>query len=206
MKKRFGFIAIGLFIIASSNVHAASSVDLRVTGSITPSACVPQLSSGGLIDYGKISVKDLRWDKVMPVQRLQLSVNCDAATFFAIKSTDNRSGTAHNNSSSAFGLGLGVNDHKLGMYNLTMENALADGAVARLVESVDSSTWFPVSEGQVWQPKWMRTANASGPDFAPVAMQTFEADMVVATTIAQLRNLAAEVSLDGSATLDIVYL
>ena len=87
MKKRFGFIAIGLFIIASSNVHAASSVDLRVTGSITPSACVPQLSSGGLIDYGKISVKDLRWDKVMPVQRLQLSVNCDAATFFAIKST-----------------------------------------------------------------------------------------------------------------------
>lgn len=206
MRIRSSSIAVGLFVIVASNVHAASSVDLRVTGKITPSACVPQLSNGGVIDFGKMSVKDFQWDTVMPVQRMQLSVNCDAATYFAIKSTDNRAGTAADNSASSFGLGLGENEHKLGRFHLTMENALADGAAARLVESYDGSTWFLASDGQVWQPSWLRTVNAPGPDYAPIAMRTFEAGLVVATTVYRLRNLAAEVSLDGSATLDIIYL
>lgn len=32
---------------------AASSADLNVFGTITPSACAPVLSDGGVIDHGK---------------------------------------------------------------------------------------------------------------------------------------------------------
>ena len=46
----------GALLLALSNaVCAASSVDLTVKGLITPSACAPSLSSGGLVDHGKVA-------------------------------------------------------------------------------------------------------------------------------------------------------
>lgn len=206
MKKRLSCIAASLCILAASNVSAASSVDLSVTGVITPSACTPALSNNGVVDHGKISIKDIT-SKPLPVVTLQLGVICDAATFFAIKSTDNRQGTAADNGGSFFGLGLGENDHKLGTVALTMENALADGVLHPLVESANGSTWFPVSVGQRWQPGWLRSVNTPGSqDYTPIAMQKFETDVVVETKINKPRVISAETPLDGSATLDIVYL
>jgi type 1 fimbria pilin len=55
-------LLIGVLLASAGNAIAASSVDLTVKGSITPSACTPLLSSGGVADFGKISVKDLRPD------------------------------------------------------------------------------------------------------------------------------------------------
>lgn len=200
-------IVAAVFFVFATHANAASSVDLSVIGKITPAACTPQLSNGGVVDYGKISVKDLvNGLNPMPVVAIQLTVACDAATFFAVKSTDNRKDTSADNSHSSFGLGLGENNQKLGLYNLTMENALADGAAAQMVESVDGSTWFPVSASQIWQPDWMRTANAPGPDYAPIAMQTFTADVVVATKVRKPDVITSEMRLDGSATLVVFYL
>ncbi|MFE4459165.1 DUF1120 domain-containing protein [Nocardia tengchongensis] len=51
----------------------ASSVDLTVTGIITPSACTPTLTNGGIVDYGKTSAR-----------YSQLTVTCDAATLMAL--------------------------------------------------------------------------------------------------------------------------
>ncbi|MCU1760554.1 DUF1120 domain-containing protein [Pseudomonas sp. 14P_8.1_Bac3] len=210
MGKKLSYLTAVVCLAAASNVSAASSTDLSVKGTITPAACVPQLSNGGVVDHGKISIKDLPGSigaiKPLPNVTLQLSVSCDAATFFAVKSTDNRKNTAADNSISSFGLGLGENDQKLGLYTLRMENALADGAQASLVESVDGTTWFLAAPGQIWQPDWMRTVNAPGPDYAPIAMQTFTTDVVVATKLYKPKVLTAETPLDGSATLDIVYL
>ncbi|MBZ9781425.1 DUF1120 domain-containing protein [Pseudomonas sp. REP124] len=205
MNKRSSCIATALLILGSTNVNAASSTDLSVTGKITPSACVPQLSNGGVVDYGKISIKDVTSKPLQPVA-VQLSVNCDASTFFAVKVTDNREGTQSDNSRSSFGLGLGENNHKLGIYQLSMANALADGVVHPIVESFDGRSWFVISPGHIWQPGWMRTINAPGHDYAPIAMQKFTTDVVVTTTINKPRVLTAETALDGSATLDIVYL
>ncbi|MEX3773670.1 DUF1120 domain-containing protein [Pseudomonas sp. MYb118] len=206
MKNRLSCIAASLYILAASNVNAASSVDLSVTGTITPSACTPVLSNGGVIDHGKISIKDIT-SKPLPAMTLQLGVNCDAATFFAIQGTDNREDSASNNSPDSFGLGLGENNHKLGFYRLFMELAMADGVLHPIVESVDGSTWFPVSSGQIWQPRWLRSVNTPGsPDHAPVAVKEFLADVTVQTTLNKPRVLTTETSLDGSATLDIVYL
>jgi len=210
MGKKLSYLTAVVCLAAASNVSAASSTDLSVKGTITPAACVPQLSNGGVVDHGKISINDFVGTgtpiKQLPAVSLQLSVSCDAATFFAVQSTENRKDTAADNSPSSFGLGLGEDDQKLGLYTLAMENALADGAQARLVESVDGDVWFPVSAGQLWQPGWMRTVNAPGPDYAPIAMQTFTTDVVVATKLYKPKVLTAETPLDGSATLDIVYL
>ena len=48
-----------LSLACAPSVLAASTVDLSVHGLIVPAACMPQLSSGGLIDYGKVAQQDL---------------------------------------------------------------------------------------------------------------------------------------------------
>jgi hypothetical protein len=212
MNNRLSCIAATLLAVSATSVNAASSVDLSVTGVITPAACMPQLSNGGVVDHGKISARDINHKVDLPPVTLRMSVSCDASTFFAVKIIDNREGTVWGDrwnfpSPSLFGLGLSVDDEKLGSYVLMMQNPLADSVEFPLVESVDGKVWFSAQDTQVWQPGWMRSVSAPGnPDHTPVAVKTLEADLVVSTTIYKPKIITQEIPLDGSATLDIVYL
>nr|WP_314528591.1 DUF1120 domain-containing protein [uncultured Pseudomonas sp.] len=69
-------LLITALLASTGHAVAASSVDLSVKGSITPSACMPSMSSSGTVDYGKLSAKDLNADKVtrLPSEYLQLRV------------------------------------------------------------------------------------------------------------------------------------
>ena len=55
-----------LLIACAPMAFAASSADLSVTGLITPSACTPSLSDGGIVDHGKLTVKDLKRTSPQP--------------------------------------------------------------------------------------------------------------------------------------------
>ncbi|WP_256590845.1 MULTISPECIES: DUF1120 domain-containing protein [unclassified Pseudomonas] len=59
MKKYLAALSATALIGVAPFAMAASSVDLTVTGTITPAACMPSISNGGAIDLGKISAKDL---------------------------------------------------------------------------------------------------------------------------------------------------
>jgi hypothetical protein len=48
-----------LLITNASYTVAESSTGLDVTGTITPSSRIPSLSSGGIVDHGKLTMKDL---------------------------------------------------------------------------------------------------------------------------------------------------
>ncbi len=207
MNKKLILMAASLLLAGASNAFAASSADLTVTGLITPSACTPGLSNGGVVDHGKISIKDLAHYTKLEKVTLQLKVDCAASTFFALKSTDNREGTDISNGPdtlSLYGLGLSADNQKLGNYELTMENVLADGTERLLIESVNGNTWFHASPDTVWQPGWMRSVSAPG--YIPAAVQNLLTDLVVATAIKKPIMTTDEIRLDGSATLDVVYL
>ncbi|MDQ0650568.1 DUF1120 domain-containing protein [Pseudomonas cedrina] len=203
-----------LLLAGVSNAWAASSVDLSVTGAITPAACTPALSAGGVVDLGKISVSDLNSgrDTPLPPQSLALTVNCTAATLFAVKASDNRSGSSGDWGAglSSFGLGLVDGDKKVGWYLLKMSNSLADGVSQPVIESMVGDVWLNAPDDtQIWQPDWMRAFNAgSDTSPAPMPVQNMTTDLVVQTTIVRKEQLPTgqEVPLDGSATLDIVYL
>ncbi|WP_248731101.1 DUF1120 domain-containing protein [Pseudomonas sp. MWU13-2517] len=203
-------IAAALMLAGVSTVSAASSVDLSVTGKITPAACTPSLSRGGTVDHGKISVQDLnpRGNTQLPNATLTFEVNCVATTALAVKVTDNRFGTAGYTdwTDSYFGLGLASNNNKIGWYELRMNNATADGVPREVIESVDGKTWLYA--GTVWQPNWMRSLNGATGSYAPLPMQAFKADLDFITWIVDKNKLPAaeEVLIDGSATLDVVYL
>lgn len=135
-----------LLLTTAGNCVAASSVDLAVKGLITPSACEPSLSNGGVYELGKIPAKDLNLDQTtpLPAQRLNLVITCDASTLMAIEPRDNRSGSNQSEFLSNFGLGLNNNTEKLGYITLNLYAILANGVAARGLGR-SSEGWAPTS-------------------------------------------------------------
>lgn len=210
MKQSLSLVTSAFLLMGASNLYAASSIDLSVVGVLTPSACTPALSGGGVVDHGKISLSDFEfpYDIYLPDATLALSINCEASTLMAVKATDNRPGTAWYgfDTDSAFGLGL-YNSRRLGGYQLLVKNVQADGAAAPAIESVDGKTWFPAPEGQIWQGGWMRSVGAVGEaDAVPVPVQNLAMEVLIQTRVRKPTGATEEVPLDGSTTLAIFYL
>lgn len=206
MNTRLTTLAASVLLLHSATTFAASTVDLTVKGLIVPSACTPSLSAGGVIDHGKISAKDLNPDNptVIGNHTLVLAVNCDAAIQFALHSIDNR---ASSSVSSTYGLGFVNETQKLGGYNLTLANPLAeDGVVVQPIASSDQgNTWF---KEKFWDPGLYMSVAAMDDDSQPLAVKDLVVDLQVQTFIMGTAgmDLSNEVTLDGSATLEVKYL
>lgn len=208
MSKSLNTLFAALLLASAGNVLAASSVDLTVKGLITPSACEPTLSNGGVADIGKISAKDLNANKqtVLPIQSLQLTVTCDAATLMAMEPKDNREGSDYNNDSIQFGLGMINNGtEKLGAMEVMILNPVADGVAARTIGSSNSgSTWYV--ERHFIDGSLLSVANTSV--IAPIPVQLFTGNLRITPIIAPASGLTLnnEVAIDGSLTLTVKYL
>ncbi|WP_438867676.1 DUF1120 domain-containing protein [Pseudomonas sp. L1(2025)] len=198
-----------LLLAMTSSAFAASSVDLTVKGLITPSACTPALSSGGIVDHGKVAAKDLEKEHwtLLGRQTLQLAISCDAPTQLALKGTDNK-GDSHD-PMNRYGLGL-VSGKKLGGYTLVLGNPVADGAAIAMIESADDGlTWKESFPGDVWPITYHASfGDRSTGSWAPTPVQQVTADLMVETVIAPTAgmDLTTEVPINGSATLEVKYL
>jgi hypothetical protein len=211
MNKKLTILGTALLLGAATSAFAASSTELTVTGTITPAACTPSLSGGGVVDFGKLSAKDLNATSAtrLPPKTLQLTVSCDAPTQFAIIPIDNRAGSSAGPGSSTFGLGLINTDQRLGHYTLKFDNPIA-GVASMLVASMDDgSTWFPHMGVATTSPNlWLALGSNGGSGWAPHDVEQATIDITVETQIARADSLTLtnEVNIDGSATLQIKYL
>ncbi|AZE82420.1 Beta-fimbriae probable major subunit [Pseudomonas orientalis] len=202
-------LSSALFLALTSSAFAASSVDLTVKGSITPSACTPALSDGGAVDYGKIAAKDLNLDKEtsLPIQSMQFSVSCDAATLMAIRTIDNRVGSSSGGpDSEKFGLGLINSTEKLGYMGLKFATSqVVDGAPAGSVSSENKEG--PWMNSRYWAHEiYVAPSVPSGS--APIPAKLWTAELRIAPKIAPTSELTltGEVPMDGSVTVEVVYL
>ncbi|MGC6368873.1 DUF1120 domain-containing protein [Pseudomonas sp. K2I15] len=203
-------------LMLMNSALAASTVDLTITGLITPAACTPLLSSAGLIDYGKISQQDLNADRStrLPVRNLQLTVGCDGASRYALRMRDNRDGSAMVNSEIYYGLGLDSSGNRIGLYSMSFD------PLQTVVDSLGQAYGTESTTGGV---AW-RTANTrpidigansylgftdlEGSTAGPSAIQNLSSTVKIEALINAKQNLdlSTEVPLDGSATLEVVYL
>jgi type 1 fimbria pilin len=198
-------LTMAIIALTSPLTFAASSTDLTVTGLITPNACTPTLSGGGIVDHGKLLAKDLHLDRptTLPGETLQLAVNCDAATAFRLLPTDNKRDTLAGPND--FGLGYINGDQKLGGFTARLMVPMADGVAVQPLNSINNGdTWFrspALSHGNL-----LAFGAAGGPD-APIAVKDLLADLRVSTQImpADSLDLTNDVALDGSVTLTIAY-
>lgn len=209
MNKHLIAVASALLITGTAPAFAASTVDLTVKGIITPNACTPSLSSGGVIDHGKMSAKDLNATQItlLPKVTLQMTVTCDAPVIFALKATDNRIGSG---SGSGFGLGFINGTQKLGSYSLTLgatgSPPQADGETVQAIGSFDN--------GVTWE-RWNSFETGTYLSVATLAdASTPRATQQLVTPVAYSGyinrtdglDLSNEVNIDGSATIEVFYL
>lgn len=212
MIRPFTTLATALLMTGASPVFAASSIDLTVKGLITPSACTPRLSPSGVVDYGKIAAKDLRENEStpLPVTTLQLNVNCEAATLFALNGVDNRPGSSTSVDGSSYGMGFINGTERVGNFLLRFKNYLADTKpVTKLVSRNNGVSWMENSEDAIWIPGWFTAfGNNSGGDWAPIAITELNSDLMLHPYIAPSSGLTLteEQPIDGSATLEVRYL
>ncbi|MGJ7513319.1 DUF1120 domain-containing protein [Pseudomonas baetica] len=206
MKYLFAALSTTALLSLAPFALAASSTDLTVTGTITPSACLPSLSGNGVVDYGKISAKDLNQDSNTRLEdrTVTLSVACDGTTTFALKGIDNRIGSSDLNS--MFGLGKINGTQNIGRYLLVMMSAVADGDAVQPIKSKDGQTGW---HGHLfWMPGDYASVAAMDDFSQPISVQDLSMELLLQTSIyrADGVDLSNEVKIDGSATLEMNYL
>ena len=206
MKLSSAIPLVALLFATSSVSLAASDTELVGKGAITPSACEPMISGEGLIDFGKMSVKQLNTDAytALPRETLDLQVRCEGPTFFTFNTIDNRAGSsAHHDS--YHGLGMTPDGEKLGGAGFGIYQLVADRVSRRAIISTDG--------GVTWQraalvSPLVLTAVATENELTPMAVQILEAKLSLFTHVAPASGLTLtdEVPLDGHATLQVNYL
>lgn len=206
MKNYLAAISATALISLAPHALAASTTNLTVKGTILPRACTPSLTGNGMVDYGKILAKDLNQDAPTPLKdrTLNLSVTCDAATRFALQGIDNRADSSTLNS--MFGLGKINGTQNIGRYLLVMMSAVADGVDVLPIKSKDGETGW---HGHLfWMPGDFASVADRTDTSQPISVQDLTLELLVDTSIARADrlDLTNEVTIDGSATLEMKYL
>ena len=208
---------------ANSTFAANQSTDLKVQGTLTMGACTPTLSSGGVVDYGKLSIAALNASAVNQLGEhdITLSITCVSPTKVGFSVIDDRADTAADTIPSVngmkakpteeFGLGKTAGGINLGSFAILpfsgTNSSTVDGQTGRVIISDDN--------GANWDTNHLVNNDgseiisfANETDLIPVALTTATDLLGVNAAIQDTTTLAItdDTSLDGQATISIVYL
>lgn len=213
-------------VLAASDAHelsASGSFDivgqqkpLLVKAGFAPAACRPSLAGNANVNFGRIGMADLRRESVTTFSRQTvLEVDCDAPTRFAIRALDNRAGSVSDQLLAAaptlFGIGRTADGQALGGFTARLGTGIGrDGSSAYpLLGDASAQTWRPHPDG------WLRSdgqptalGRQATPGVAPGAWSGLSLPLTVELHLAPARGLDVrqETPIDGSATLEIIYL
>ena len=216
MKTLLSALATVAWLAASASAQAASTVELTVGGLITPMACTPVLSGGGLIDFGKISRQDLNQSTGtrLPLKSLTLTVSCNVPGRYALRMRDNRDGTAHVNSEIYYGLGLDSAGNKIGVYSVKFDPRKTVADALPVIYGTESTTgglaWRTSNSNpiDIGSRSLLGFTEVAGSNAGPSAIQNLTSTLTLEAVINARQNLdlSVETPMDGSATLEVVYL
>lgn len=221
--------ACALTILATTSTAVmAESIDVKVIGTITPTACNPTLTGGGTIDYGIIQPKSLKKDSLnqLDIKSVDFSITCDAPAKVGVRAINQRPNTAAGVSgddtsgatipaglggkNGSIVVGLGLSDgKKIGGYTLTIRNSNADGnKVDDIYKATKATSWLKHGTTQSFLGfdginSWSKPGTLD-----PIAFTTLAGKLNVQAYInkASELDLSKPVKLDGLTTLELVYL
>lgn len=221
--------ALAVLAVTASSAFAADSVELRVTGTISPVACTPTLGGGGTIDYGTIAANTLSRDSytVLDEKTVDFSIACDAPAKVAVMVTsartaapgitefgDNGFGKVPEGVTMSGGVtyvtGLG-GDGKIGGYSLTMPAAdiLLDSGGADVIRKYATDTkWSAGGVGSLGSDRKLHLSWADKGTLTPKAFTTMSGKLKAQAYINKSSelDLTQPVTLDGLSTIELVYL
>ncbi|NNS10132.1 DUF1120 domain-containing protein [Erwinia sp. JH02] len=222
--------ACALAVLATSTAVMAESIDVKVIGTITPTACKPTLTGGGTIDYGTINPNTLKKDEftILAEKKIDFAITCDAPAKVAIAAKSGRGESAVNKDGkltvisthiplfgapNAHAVGLGLDGTKgVGGYSLRLQAGTmqADGKNVDSIQSNGNPTaWGKTEYGALFNLSGQRYASwAATGTLTPIAFTTLSGKLGAQAYInkASELDLTKPVKLDGLTTLELVYL
>ncbi|MBS0897217.1 DUF1120 domain-containing protein [Pantoea dispersa] len=230
MMKKMMKTTCALVVLAASCNVMAESVDMRVTGAVTPIACKPVLANNGIVDYGNINTNILSNDNYtfLPSKDISLTISCTAPAKIALLATNARLGSTLSDiqegpSGTAWPIirgsiplmsgvaGLGMDgDKKIGAYTLISVDTKADGESVKRLRSSDKTSWtggfsdsFFDQNGNFRYMSWYKDDLIE-----PVAFKNLTSTIRVMTYInkASELDLTKPVKLDGQTNFEMFYL
>ncbi|ECA6121828.1 DUF1120 domain-containing protein [Salmonella enterica subsp. enterica serovar Redlands] len=220
-------IATSVVIGLSTSAQAVESTAvLKLTGVLTNGACIPELSDGGVVDFGTKAVSDLLPTETnqLGYKDITLTIQCLAPAKVGWAATDNHadSVTSLTIKNATFGnqdnripfyqLGLGktAGGINIGSYGLSVDlsNSTADGIKTKMVvaSTTTPDTW--AMAGNEFVALTNLTTYSVGDENGPIAFTTATFPIRVAAAIQGTDTLAItdNTTLDGQATFTLVYL
>ena len=211
-----------------SSAFAAETAVLKVTGTLTNSACTPELSNGGVVDYGNIHLGELSSTSVNQLgqKNIELTITCGAATKVGFSTIDDRkesqadiaveNSTYTNQTSTTdsylFGLGQTTGGVNIGAYTvfLNLDQVTADGnAVDSIYEQNQDGKWTSTTERNTFQDDNIRIMTvAEKGSLEPLAFTTAVFPLTTSVAIQDTGTLAItdDTPLDGQITISLNYL
>ncbi|EOF5098339.1 DUF1120 domain-containing protein [Salmonella enterica] len=219
----------------SASAYAESTAVLKLQGVLTNDACTPELSGGGIVDFGTHYVYQLSAteDNQLGSKDFTLTINCTAPTKLAWTITDDRPdskasvsidnpGWSSNEplwgNGERFGAGKTAGGVSIGAYALAMNAAAvtADTGAAKAVTSVigtnPDSAWKEFGKtGDLDSIKSTSPTigyTVADTDLIPVAFRNATFPMRVGLAVQDTTTLAItdETDIDGQATITLHYL
>ncbi|MDD2060845.1 DUF1120 domain-containing protein [Pseudomonas sp. GD03860] len=199
--------ALSLSLVAAlAGTHAfASTTELSVIGTITPTACTPSLSNNGVVDYGPIHAETLD-NFQLPDRTLTLSISCGAEAPIAVIATDNLSGSASTIGDIHFGMGT-YQTMPIGRYSMAFQTAQVDGQQLGALESLDGgATWRPSDVVLLRDSTTAQDFRLAFGTTNPQPTTTLSAVMRIQGSINEDLPFTDDIELNGNSTLEIKYL
>lgn len=225
MKKAILITALSLCM---SSAFAAETAVMKVQGTLTNSACTPELSNGGVVDYGMVRLGELSATDTNQLGQkdFSLTINCVTPTKIAFSVYDDRTGTAPNitvkNGTNAsrdvsdtdklFGVNKTAGGVNIGNYSMFAkeDNISVDGASGRIIYSADQgATWAALGVGGIMYNRAPRIVSlAEVGKTTPLAFTTAVLPMRTALAVQSTDTLAItdDTAIDGQATFTLIYL
>lgn len=215
-------IASGLSLPA----HAADSFNINVTGVISPAACEATITGGETIDYGTIPASTLNADDVtlLPARQTAFTITCDAPAKLGFRTVDNRAASKMTESEMITfdwggswskmvlnGLGVDGQGNNIGGWAAVLTAVSSDTVSAPdSIYSSNGATWEkrPTSSFTAFHNRgYIETISEPG-SVVPAAFSTLTSTLNIQAVInpASTLDLSQPVTLDGSVTVEMVYL
>ncbi|MDV0595203.1 DUF1120 domain-containing protein [bacterium BS0013] len=222
-------LATTLALSVSSALAAEPTAVLKVKGTLTNAACTPELSNGGVVDYGFIRLGELSAsaNNQLGQKNIDLKINCTAATKVSWNMVDDRASsragiTVDNalftggsvtpaSASQIYGVGKTAGDVNIGNYAMfvKLDSVTADGnAVDAVYQQNGSTTWIKSTNGSTQGDNYRDFTVAAMGSLEPLAFQTATFPMVTSLAIRDTTTLAItdDTPLDGQLTISLKYL
>ena len=218
------------YLSFGAQVHAASTADLTVVGSVVPIACAVTLGGNGIVDYSTLAKSTVQayvavgtTAYTLPPKNVPLTVTCDSALPIALQWTDNRPGTKpaiDARDSFYFGLGLTAANAQIGAYSIGYtalrvnfnSSATAVQPGANLVRPINALTpWTQanlVGENTLFTPAKQLTFAATSLLSVPTPLSAISGSIAIQPYLSKtlIDAMTTEIKLDGAATLTLIYL